>query len=136
MISDPPSGRAGCGRAGPEARRRAASPRRPRRQRCHAGAILPPAMRFEKWQALGNDYLIVEAAELPWPLTPGRVRRLCDAHTGVGSDGVLVVSEPDEPGFVARLRIFNPDRSEAELSGTGVREAVLYLRRACRHAAD
>src|SRR3954470_3926065 len=80
-------------------------------QRCHAGAILPPAMRFEKWQALGNDYLIVEAAALPWPLTPGRIRRLCDPHTGVGSDGVLLLSEPDEAGFVARLRVFNPDGS-------------------------
>jgi diaminopimelate epimerase len=93
-------------------------------------------MRFEKWQALGNDYLIVEAAELPWPLTPGRVRRLCDAHTGVGSDGVLLLSEPDEPEFVARLRIFNPDGSEAELSGNGAREAVLYLRRAGWTDAD
>ncbi len=87
-------------------------------------------MRFEKWQALGNDYLIVEAVELPWPLTAGRVRRLCDVHTGVGSDGVLLLSEPDEPGFVAGLRIFNPDGSEAELSGNGAREAILYLRRA------
>ncbi len=85
-------------------------------------------MRFEKWQALGNDYLILEAAALPWPLTPGRVRRLCDPHTGVGSDGVLLLSKPDEPGYVARLRIFNPDGSEAELSGNGAREAVLYLR--------
>src|SRR6476660_2061156 len=93
-------------------------------------------MRFEKWQALGNDYLIVEAAELPWPLTPDRVRRLCDAHTGIGSDGVLLLSEPDEPGFVARLRIFNRDGSEAELSGNGVREAVLYLRRAGWTDAD
>jgi diaminopimelate epimerase len=93
-------------------------------------------MRFEKWQALGNDYLIVEAAELPWPLTPERVRRLCDAHTGVGSDGVLLLSEPDEPDFVARLRIFNPDGSEAELSGNGAREAVLYLRRAGWTDAD
>jgi diaminopimelate epimerase len=86
-------------------------------------------MRFEKWQALGNDYLILEAAALPWALTPGRVRRLCDPHTGVGSDGVLLLSEADEPGYVARLRIFNPDGSEAELSGNGAREAVLYLRR-------
>jgi diaminopimelate epimerase len=85
---------------------------------------------FEKWQALGNDYLIVEAANLPFELTPGRVQRLCDVHTGVGSDGVLLLSEPDEPDFVASLRIFNPDGSEAELSGNGVREAVLYLRRA------
>jgi diaminopimelate epimerase len=91
---------------------------------------------FEKWQALGNDYLIVEAANLPFELTPRRVRRLCDHHLGVGSDGVLVLSEPDEPGFVARLRIFNPDGSEAELSGNGVREAVLYLRRAGWTDAD
>ena len=86
-------------------------------------------MRFEKWQALGNDYLIVEAAELPWKLVAARVRRLCDPHLGVGADGVLLLSPPDEPGFVARLRIFNPDGSEAELSGNGARQAVLYLRR-------
>jgi diaminopimelate epimerase len=86
-------------------------------------------MRFEKWQALGNDYLIVEADQLPWKLTPGRVQRLCDPHFGVGSDGVLLLSPSDDPEFVAELRIFNPDGSEAELSGNGAREAILYLRR-------
>ena len=86
-------------------------------------------MRFEKWQALGNDYVIVEERELPFELTPARVSRLCAPHTGIGSDGILVLSETDERGFVAELRIFNPDGSEAELSGNGVREAVLYLRR-------
>ena len=86
-------------------------------------------MRFEKWQALGNDYLIVEASDLSFPLTPAVVRRLCDRHTGPGADGVLELSPPDAPGFVARLRIFNPDGSEAELSGNGAREAILYLRR-------
>jgi diaminopimelate epimerase len=85
-------------------------------------------MRFEKWQALGNDYVIVEAADVPFELTPNRIRRLCEAHTGVGSDGVLLLSKPEAPGFVARLRIFNPDGSEAELSGNGAREAILYLR--------
>jgi diaminopimelate epimerase len=85
-------------------------------------------VRFEKWQALGNDYLIVERARLPAPLTPQTVRQLCDPHFGVGADGVLELSPPDEPGFVARLRIFNPDGSEAELSGNGAREAILYLR--------
>jgi diaminopimelate epimerase len=85
-------------------------------------------MRFEKWQALGNDYLIVEASELPFLLTRGRIRRLCDVHVGVGSDGILLLSPTDTPGFVARLQIFNPDGSEAELSGNGAREAVLYLR--------
>jgi len=87
------------------------------------------AVRFEKWQALGNDYLIVEAAGLPFELTPERVRRLCDPHFGPGGDGILELSESPEPGYVARLRIFNPDGSEAELSGNGAREAILYLRR-------
>jgi diaminopimelate epimerase len=86
-------------------------------------------MRFEKWQALGNDYLIVEAAGLPWELTPARVRLICDPHFGLGSDGVLLLARSDDPAYVAELRIFNPDGSEAELSGNGAREAVLYLRR-------
>ena len=86
-------------------------------------------MRFEKWQALGNDYLIVEAENLPWELSAGRVRRLCDPHFGIGSDGVLLLARSEDPQFVAELRIFNPDGSEAELSGNGAREAILYLRR-------
>ncbi|MGB2710258.1 MAG: diaminopimelate epimerase [Conexibacter sp.] len=85
-------------------------------------------MRFEKWQALGNDYAIVEAAELPFELTPARIRALCAAHTGVFADGILLLAPPHEPGYVARLQIFNPDGSEAELSGNGAREAILYLR--------
>jgi diaminopimelate epimerase len=85
---------------------------------------------FEKWQALGNDYLIVDVQALPFELTPARVQRICAGHFGVFADGILLLSEPHEPGFVARLRIFNPDGSEAELSGNGAREAVLYLRRA------
>jgi diaminopimelate epimerase len=88
------------------------------------------AIGFEKWQALGNDYLIFEERALPFDLTPRRVERICDPHTGVGSDGILLLSEPAQAGFVARLRIFNPDGSEAELSGNGAREAVMYLRRA------
>jgi diaminopimelate epimerase len=89
-------------------------------------------VRFEKWQALGNDYLILEAAEL----TPRQVQRLCDPHFGPGGDGVLALSAPDEPGYVARLRIYNPDGSEAELSGNGAREAILYLRRSGWTHAD
>ena len=86
-------------------------------------------MRFEKWQALGNDYLILEAGELPFELTPGRVRRLCEGHFGLFADGVLLLSPPADGEDVADLRIFNPDGSEAELSGNGAREAILYLRR-------
>ena len=84
---------------------------------------------FEKWQALGNDYLIFEERTLAFELTTTRIERICDVHTGVGSDGILLLGEPDEPGFVARLRIFNPDGSESGLSGNGAREAVMYLRR-------
>jgi len=86
-------------------------------------------VEFEKWQALGNDYVIVAAQDLPFELTEARIRAICAAHTGVAADGILLLSEPDEAGYVARLRIFNPDGSEAELSGNGAREAVLYLRR-------
>jgi diaminopimelate epimerase len=86
-------------------------------------------VRFEKWTALGNDYVIVEAEALPWALTAGRARQICDPHFGVGSDGVLLLSRSEDPAFVADLRIFNPDGSEAELSGNGAREAILYLRR-------
>src|SRR5438552_4154384 len=85
-------------------------------------------MRFEKWQALGNDYIVLEQRTLPFELTPRRAERICAPHTGVGADGILLLSETDERGFVAELRIFNPDGSEAELSGNGAREAVLYLR--------
>jgi diaminopimelate epimerase len=93
-------------------------------------------MKFEKWTALGNDYLIVEAAALPWGPTPERIRRLCDPHFGVGSDGLLLLAPVEDPAYVAELRIFNPDGYEAELSGNGAREAVLYLRRSGWTDAD
>ena len=93
-------------------------------------------MRFEKWQALGNDYVIVEAEALPWELTPKRIQRLCEPHFGVASDGLLVLSRAEDARQVAELRIFNPDGSEAELSGNGARQAALYLRRAGWTDAD
>jgi diaminopimelate epimerase len=85
-------------------------------------------VRFEKWQALANDYVIIEERALPFELTAARIRAICAPHTGVGADGILLVCEPDEPGFVARMRIFNPDGSESGLSGNGARETILYLR--------
>jgi len=87
-------------------------------------------LSFEKWQALGNDYLILERERLPFALTPARVRKLCAGHFGVFADGVLLICPPADPAaHVADLRIFNPDGSEAELSGNGAREAIMYLRR-------
>ncbi|MEO8092304.1 MAG: diaminopimelate epimerase [bacterium] len=93
-------------------------------------------MRFEKWKALGNDYLIVERQELPWELTAERIRSICEPHLGVGSDGILLLGPAADDRHVAELRIFNPDGSEAELSGNGAREAVLYLRRSGWTDAD
>ena len=84
-------------------------------------------MKLSKWQALGNDYLLVERAELAQPLTPERVRRLCDYHYGVGSDGLLEVVSVD--GARAELRVWNPDGSTAELSGNGVRIVAAWLAR-------
>ncbi len=93
-------------------------------------------MRFEKWQALGNDYIVLERDELAFELTPNRVRSICAAHFGCHSDGILLLSRSDDERYVAELRVFNPDGSEAELSGNGAREAVLYLRRAGWTDAD
>jgi len=84
-------------------------------------------MKLSKWQALGNDYLLVERAELAQPLTPESVRRLCDYHYGVGSDGLLEVLSVN--GTQAELRIWNPDGSTAELSGNGVRIVAAWLAR-------
>ena len=84
-------------------------------------------MKLSKWQALGNDYLLVERAELPNPLTPDRVRRLCDYHYGVGSDGLLEVVSVD--GAHAELLIWNPDGTTAELSGNGARIVAAWLAR-------
>jgi diaminopimelate epimerase len=84
-------------------------------------------MKLSKWQALGNDYLLVEQSELTQPLTPDRVRQLCDYHYGVGSDGLLEMMSID--GTRAEVRIWNPDGSTAELSGNGVRIAAAWLAR-------
>lgn len=83
------------------------------------------AVNFEKWHALGNDYLIVDSRDLPWELTAARVRAICAPHTGVAADGILLLTGTDRP----RMQVFNPDGSEAEVSGNGAREAILYLYR-------
>ena len=84
-------------------------------------------MKLSKWHGLGNDYLLVERDELAAPLTPEQVRRICDYHFGVGSDGILEVVSAD--GDQAELVIWNPDGSTAELSGNGTRIAARWLGR-------
>ena len=84
-------------------------------------------MKLSKWHGLGNDYLLVERAELAVPLTPEHVRRICDYHFGVGSDGILEVVSAN--GAEAEVVIWNPDGSTAELSGNGTRIAARWLAR-------
>jgi diaminopimelate epimerase len=81
-------------------------------------------IRFSKYHALGNDYVVVEDAG--GGLTPPTIRRICDRHLGIGADGVLLPTSMVTPGEF-RLRIFNPDGSEAEKSGNGLRIFARYL---------
>jgi diaminopimelate epimerase len=83
-------------------------------------------VQFSKWQGLGNDYIVLHVEELPWELNAQRARRLCDRNTGIGSDGVLLIGpKTGEDRFA--LRIFNPDGSEAEMCGNGVRMVARKL---------
>jgi diaminopimelate epimerase len=84
-------------------------------------------MRFSKWHALGNAYLLVERADLAGSLTPEQARRLCDPRHGIGAEGVLEVVEVR--GAEADLVVWNADGSRAELSGNGARIAALWLAR-------
>lgn len=83
-------------------------------------------MKFHRYHALGNDYLVVRASDCEVPLTPALSRRICHRNFGIGSDGILV-HEDREPGATFRLRIINPDGSEAEKSGNGLRIFARYL---------
>jgi diaminopimelate epimerase len=80
-------------------------------------------MLIHKGVALGNDYLVIDSADLPWQLTPARCRAICDRQEGVGSDGILII----DVGRGFALRILNPDGSEAEKSGNGLRILAAWL---------
>lgn len=80
-------------------------------------------MRFWKYHGLGNDYLVVEAER---ELSSAEIRRICHRNFGVGSDGILLQTNPSSGGDFG-LRILNPDGSEAEKSGNGLRIFSRYL---------
>jgi diaminopimelate epimerase len=82
---------------------------------------------FAKGHGLGNDYLVMDAAELPAPLNGARAVLLCDRHRGPGADGVLVADLEGRPERPFRLRIVNPDGTEAEKSGNGLRIFAAWL---------
>lgn len=85
---------------------------------------LGPA-EFAKYHALGNDYLIVDLARFGVALSRARIRAICARHTGIGADGILAVSASRRGDF--SVRIFNPDGSEAEKSGNGIRILARFL---------
>jgi diaminopimelate epimerase len=83
-------------------------------------------MRFHKYHALGNDYLVLDPVDAPEAPTPAEVVIICHRHFGLGSDGILYgPSSVGEADF--GLRIYNPDGSEAEKSGNGLRIFARYL---------
>lgn len=83
-------------------------------------------MRYTKYHALGNDYLVINPADMPTAPTPDAIRIICHRHYGVGSDGILY-GPLDSLSAQFGLRIFNPDGSEAEKSGNGLRIFAGYL---------
>jgi diaminopimelate epimerase len=83
-------------------------------------------MRFTKYHALGNDYIVLDSAGPAIKLTQEQIRRICHRNYGVGADGILCRATGDEHG-VYTLRIFNPDGSEAEKSGNGLRIFARFL---------
>jgi diaminopimelate epimerase len=82
--------------------------------------------KFSKYHALGNDYLLIDPKEITAPLTPEKIKSICHRNFGVGSDGILYGPLPSSSARFA-LRIFNPDGSEAEKSGNGLRIFSRYL---------
>ncbi|MBU6361196.1 MAG: diaminopimelate epimerase [Chloroflexi bacterium] len=82
-------------------------------------------MHFHKYHALGNDYLVIDEDQLTQALTPALVQQICDRHRGAGSDGILLAGAMQND--VINLRIYNPDGSEAEKSGNGLRIFARYL---------
>jgi diaminopimelate epimerase len=81
---------------------------------------------YVKSHGLGNDYIVIDPQDVPFAITRDAVRLICDRHLGVGSDGILLVTESGGADF--GVRIYNPDGSDAEKSGNGIRIFAKYLR--------
>jgi diaminopimelate epimerase len=80
---------------------------------------------FVKSHGLGNDYFVLNEAELSFQLNEKNIQLLCDVHYGIGSDGILLKVPSEKADF--GLKIYNPDGSEAEKSGNGLRIFAKYL---------
>lgn len=87
---------------------------------------MPPG--FIKFHGFGNDYIVIEASQLVGIGNLGEfAQEICDRHYGAGADGIAVVSPAADGNADYQVRIFNPDGSEASLSGNGTRCAAGYL---------
>jgi diaminopimelate epimerase len=87
---------------------------------------MPPS--FVKFHGFGNDYIVIESKDVAAVADLGAfARRICDRHYGAGADGIAVVSPSEDQAADFNVRIFNPDGSEASLSGNGTRCAAAYL---------
>ena len=80
---------------------------------------------FFRGHGLGNDYIVMDPKELTFTLTPKNIKAVCDRNWGLGSDGILALAPSKKADF--GLRIYNPDGSEAEKSGNGLRIFARYL---------
>jgi len=88
--------------------------------------MIPSVGHYVKSHGLGNDYIVIDPAKVPFAMTTEAVQLICDRHIGVGSDGILLVQRPTAADF--GVRIYNPDGSDAEKSGNGIRIFAKYLR--------
>src|SRR5207253_2194544 len=103
-------------------------------QICNPG-VPSGAMRFHRYHAIGNDYIVIAGSDVPSALTPPWTRRICHRNFGIGSDGILLhVDDRNQASF--SLRIYNPDGSESEKSGNGLRIFARYLWDAKRVGGD
>ncbi len=94
---------------------------------CKTSNLQLISMNFSKYHALGNDYLVIDPRDQPLTLAPERIKIICDRHFGIGADGILLGPFPSDKASFS-LRIYNPDGSEAEKSGNGLRIFSRYLR--------
>src|SRR5215203_600233 len=84
------------------------------------------AIAFDKYQGLGNDFVVVDGTEA----SPALARAMCDRRFGVGADGILVIAPPNTAGAVARMIVVNADGSVPEMCGNGLRCVALHVARA------
>jgi diaminopimelate epimerase len=84
-----------------------------------------PKNGFVKSHGLGNEYIVLDSAAISFPINKKSIKTLCNIHFGIGSDGILLLTPSQKADF--GFRIFNPDASEAEKSGNGLRIFAKFL---------